>query len=203
MHFPEIPDGKVGDNFTLAAIHLNFPDIASEKIGDNFTLAVIHLNFPELAPGTEGITLSTIHLNFPTLNPTVGDESQEISPYTIALNFPLLNPGIDQISVGGVNVELPHLALEWPPLPRWVWPPLPRLQIDVSGNITTTQRVVQGPPPPGSPTYNPSDFNRPPDPFVDDGDFATEDDEIDHVVRSIGENSGIREAIEEIVRGGG
>ena len=191
-------DPKVED-IVASVININFPELAPDTEG--VTLSTIHLNFPALGPEISGVTLSTIHLNFPALGPEISG----VTLSTIHLNFPHLSPGIEQISVGGVSVELPHLSLAWPPLPRWVWPPLPRLQIDVSGNITTTQRVVQESQPTstGTPTYNPGDFNRPSDPFVDDGDFDTEEDEIDHIVRSLGENSGIREAIERLVRGGG
>ena len=185
FNFPVLNPAVGGGNQDIAAYQLNFnfPVLNPAVGGGNQDIAAYQLNFnfpvlnPAVGGGNQDIAAYQLNFNFLTFNPTVGGDNERIAPYTVALNFPLLHPGIDQIQVGGVDVSLPHLALEWPPLPRWVWPPLPKLEISVSGNITTTQRVVHAPPPPTRNTYNPADFNTPGGTFVDDGDFETEEEE--------------------------
>ena len=181
------------DGITLSTINLNFPDLTPEVSG------TATLDLSSIAAGTENVTLSTINLNFPTLSPGVDG----ITLSTINLNFPTLTPGIDSITVGGVEVALPVLTFAWPALPTfvwpaypaWVWPALPALQVSVTGSVAVPVNVT------GTGSVTPGQE----DDFVDDGNYTTEEEEIEAIISAsvlndLTSNSDVRAAIEDIVK---
>ncbi len=186
----EDPDGSSGVTVTIPPI---------TPADEDITTSSVTINFPTLSPDATGITLLNLNLNFPTLSPGVDG----ITLSTINLNFPTLTPGIDSITVGGVEVALPVLTFAWPALPTfvwpaypaWVWPALPALQVSVTGSVAVPVNVT------GTGSVTPGQE----DDFVDDGNYTTEEEEIEAIISAsvlndLTSNSDVRAAIEDIVK---
>ena len=84
----------------------------------------------------------------------------------------------------------------WPAYPAWIWPALPALNVTISGSLTSDVVVAGGRSGSGDDVF--SDF-------VDDGNYATEEEEIESLIESvtleaIASNTDIRAALEALIR---